>query len=274
MRYGRVIVPIVFLGCIVLLITSYSIWKSKIEMTKGDTTTSQTEQRSIIEEEPEKTELETPLAASTISRETIEQAIVNADEPVQELVLNRFDAGEQVQMLVVGSTAMDDGSPGYAKLLTDELANTYGSFLETNIASFDGTSKDFIEEKMDGIDWTKTYDLVLYEPFTLNNNGKVKIEDEHKHIQVLEEKMLVEVSDAVLVLQPPYPIYEAAFYLVQIEALEKYAKTKAYPFINHWSSWPSTSDENLTTFLTEDNSPNEEGAKLWASSLITYFTAK
>lgn len=274
MRYGRVIVPIVFLGCIVVLITSYSIWKSKIEMTKGDTTSSQTEQRTIIEEEPEKTELETPNAAPNINRETIEQAIANADEPVQELVLNRFDAGEQVQMLIVGSTAMDDGSPGYAKLLTDELANTYGSFLETNIASFDGTSKDFIEEKMDGIDWTKTYDLVLYEPFTLNNNGKVKIEDEHKHIQVLEEKMLVEVSDAVLVLQPSYPIYEAAFYLVQIDALEKYAKGKAYPFINHWSSWPSTSDVKLTTFLTEDNSPNEEGAKLWASSLITYFTAK
>ena len=274
MRYGRVILPIVFLGCIVVLITSYSIWKSKIEMTKGDTTSSQTEQHIIIEEEPDKTEIETPKVAPTISRETIELAIVNADETVQELVLNRFDAGEQIQMLIVGSTAMEDGSPGYAKLLTDELANTYGSFLETSVASFDGTSKNFIEEKMDEIDWTKTYDLVLYEPFTLNNNGKVKIEDEHKHIQVLEEKMLAEVSDAVLVLQPSYPIYEAAFYLVQIEALEKYAQRKAYPFINHWSSWPSTSDEYLTTFLTEDNSPNEEGAKLWASSLITYFTAK
>lgn len=274
MRYGRVIVPIVFLGCIVVLITSYSIWKSKIEMVKGETNNSKTEQRTLVEKDKEKTELETPKVAPTISREMIEQAILNTDETVQELVLNRFDAGEQVQMLIVGSTAMDDGTPGYALLLTDELANTYGSFLEISVASFDGTSKDFIEEKMDEIDWAKTYDLVLYEPFTLNNNGKVKIEDEHKHIQVLEEKMLAEVSDAVLVLQPSYPIYEAAFYLVQIEALEKYAKTKAYPFINHWSSWPSTSDEKLTTFLTEDNSPNDEGAKLWASSLINYFTAK
>jgi len=269
MKYGRVIVPIVFLGCIVVLITSYSIWKSKIEMAKGETNNSQTEVTTIIEEENEQTE-EIP----TLSREMIEKSVVNMDETVQELVLNRFDAGEQVQMLIVGSTAMDDGSPGYAELLAEALANTYGDFFETSVASFDGTSKDFIDKNVDKIEWTKMYDLVLYEPFTLSNNGKVKVEDEHKHIQALEEIVQTEVSDAVLILHPSYPIYEASFYLFQIEALEKYATKKTYPYINHWSSWPSTSDEKLTTLLTEDNSPNSEGAKVWASSLITYFTAK
>lgn len=274
MRYGRVIVPIVFLGCIVVLITSYSIWKSKIEMTKGETNNIRTEQTTSIEETEQSVVEDNPKVAPTISRETIENAIVNADENVQKVVLNRFDAGNQVQLLIVGSTAMDEGSPGYAELLADALANTYGDFFETSVASFDGTSQDFIEKNVDEIDWTSMYDVVLYEPFTLHNNGKVKIEDEHKHIRTLEQIMHTEVSDAVLVLHPSYPIFEASFYLFQIEALETFANKNAYPYINHWSSWPSTSDEKLITLLTEDNSPNSEGARLWASALTSYFTAE
>ena len=268
MRYGRVIVPIVTLGCIVVLISSYLIWKSKIEMANSEIDIIKTEQPTLVEE------IEEPEESQPLNRETIEQAMKNADDTVQALVLNRFDAGEQVQLLIVGSTAMEDGSPGYATLLGDALASTYGEFFETTVASFDGTSKNFIEEHVDDIDWTNMYDLVLYEPFTLSNNGKVKVEDEHKHIQALEEIMLAEVSDAVLILHPSYPIYEASFYLFQIKALEKYATKNAYPYINHWESWPSTSDEKLTTLLTEDKSPNSDGAKIWADALITYFVAQ
>lgn len=270
MKYGRVIVPIVMLACIVILISSYLIWKSKIEMAKGETTNIPTEQPTIEEEEIEKTGDQVP----TLSRRTIEKALLNADETVQELVLDRFDAGEQVQMLIVGSTAMDDGSPGYADLLTDALTNTYGSLFETTIASFDGTSKDFIEENVDEIDWTTMYDLVLYEPFTLRNNGKVKIEEEHKHIQALEERMLTEVSDALLILHPSYPIFEASFYLLQIEALEKYASLNAIPYIDHWQNWPDTNSEDINQLLNEDNAPNNEGAQVWADALVTYFAAR
>ncbi|SER71216.1 SGNH/GDSL hydrolase family protein [Psychrobacillus sp. OK032] len=272
MRYGRIIAVVISAICIFLLISSYLTYKSRIDNVKADTKTIHYTQDELGEKEgvvSPKNE-----KSVSLSRKTVEESIKNADEQVQNLLLNRLDAGEKVQLLIVGSDAMEEGAPGYATLLTNALTDTYGDFIETTVAPFDGTSKQFIDENMEEINWEKGFDLVLLEPFTLNNNGIVKIEEEQQHIKAINGKALEEVSDAVLVLQPSYPIYNANFYLVQIDALKNFSSTNGYPYINHWSAWPDTTDPALNSLLTEDKSPNSEGAKVWASSLITYFTGR
>jgi len=271
-KYGRIIAIVISGICILLLISSYSSWKSRLDNVKTSseiihyTQIEPVGKGDIISREKDE--------SVSLSRKTVEESIKNADEKVQNLLLNRIDAEEKVQLLIVGSNAMEDSSPGYATLLTNAITNTYGDFIETTVVPFDGTSKQFIDENMADIDWGKGYDLVLLEPFTLNNNGIVKIEEEQKHIKTINEKALEEVSDAVLVLQPSYPIFNANYYLVQIHALENFSSTYAYPYINHWSAWPDTTDSALNSLLTEDKSPNSEGASVWASSLITYFTGQ
>ncbi|MFJ5768853.1 SGNH/GDSL hydrolase family protein [Psychrobacillus sp. NPDC093180] len=272
MKYGRIMALVISVTCIAVLISSYASWKSRINNVKTDkeiihyTQTGPVGKEDIVA--PKKKE------AIQLSRTTVEEALINADEQIQNLVLNRLDAEEKVQLLIVGSNAMESGAPGYATLLANALKDTYDNFIETTIAPFDGTSKQFIDKNMAEIDWEKEYDLILLEPFTLNNNGIVKIEDEQKHIKAFKEKAIEEVSDAVIVLQPSYPIYHANFYLVQIRALENFSATNAYPYINHWNAWPDTTDSSLKSLLTEDQSPNSEGAKVWASPLINYFTGK
>ncbi|MDI2587677.1 SGNH/GDSL hydrolase family protein [Psychrobacillus sp. NEAU-3TGS] len=272
MKYGRMIAIVISAICIILLISSYLTWKSRLEHVKAGTKTIHSTQIELTEKEdvilPKKEE------SVALSRTIVENSIKNADKKVQNLLLNRLDAGAKVQLLIVGSSSMEEGAPGYASLLNNALTDTYGDFVETTVLPFDGTSKQFIEGNMADLDWEKGYDLILLEPFTLNNNGKVKIEDEQKHIIAIKDKALEEVSDAVIVLQPSYPIYNANFYLVQIRSLKNFSATNAYPYINHWSAWPDTTDSRLKSLLTEDQRPNSEGAKVWASPLITYFTGK
>lgn len=272
MKYKRIIAVVISVICIILLIFSFLTWKSKIDNVKVGAKTIHTTQTELVETK----EIVSPTKdkSNPLSRTTVEDALKNADEKVQNIVLNRLDEGEKVQLLIVGSNAMEDGAPGYATLLTTALTDTYGDFIETDAFPFDGTSKQFIEESMLDIDWTIGYDLVLLEPFTLHNNGKVIIEDEHRHIQAFKQKVLEEVPDAIVILQPSHPIFQANFYLIQIDSLEKFAARRGYPYINYWTAWPTTTDPALNDLLTEDNSPNSDGAKAWASSLITYFTGK
>ncbi|TQR12706.1 SGNH/GDSL hydrolase family protein [Psychrobacillus soli] len=272
MNYKRIIAIVISVICIILLIFSFLTWKSKIDNVKAGAKIIDSTQNELVETK----DIVSPTKdrSDSLSRTTVEGALKNADENVQNLVLNRFYSKQKVQLLIVGSNSMEDGAPGYATLLTNALTDTYGDFIETDALPFDGTSKQFIEEKMLDIDWTIGYDLVLLEPFTLHNNGKVIIEDEHRHIQAFEQKVLEEVPDAIVILQPSHPFFQANFYLIQIDSLEKFAARRGYPYINHWTAWPATTDPALDNFLTEDNSPNSEGAKAWASSLITYFTGK
>ncbi|MFD1031882.1 SGNH/GDSL hydrolase family protein [Metaplanococcus flavidus] len=211
--------------------------------------------------------------ASAISEEVTEidldSLTAKMDPKVQELFFNRKEQGERVQLLVVGSEAMEAGNPGYSELFTEAIDMAYGGFVETEVMSFEGTSEEFI---MTGLQLSDGYDVVLMEPFTLKNNGRVEIETEHLHIQNVFGEILTATNDAVLVLHPPQPIYGAQFYRTQVTALEEFAAVQNYVYINHWEQWPSTEDLTLKTYLTEESNPNNMGAETWANALIAYFT--
>ena len=124
------------------------------------------------------------------------------------------------------------------------------------------------------LDLTNAYDVVLFEPFTLNNNGLVTIEDEHVHINAFREQLATHVEDAVVVLHPPQPVHRATYYPTQVSSLASFAATENIPYIDHWADWPDTESDELPQFLTEEGAPNSEGAEIWANALISYFIAK
>ncbi|WP_052131500.1 SGNH/GDSL hydrolase family protein [Planococcus sp. CAU13] len=216
--------------------------------------------------EKEKTEEAVAADSAEIDMELLTE---NMDTQVQSLFQNREQQGDKIQMLIVGSDSMESGEPGYAELLTTALDESYAGFVETEIMSFDGTSEEFLAS---GPNLSAGYDVVLLEPFTLKNNGRVEIETEHLHIQNVFGEILSETDDAVLVLHPPQPIYGAQFYRTQVTALEEFAELRNYAYIDHWQEWPSTEDLTLKEYLTEDSNPNNTGAETWANALIAYFT--
>ncbi|WKA54009.1 SGNH/GDSL hydrolase family protein [Planococcus shixiaomingii] len=257
---------LIVLMCIAILVFSYITWKEKLAVASEETVKTP----ALIEEKEVSKETSEPVEA-TLSKDQLEQLVASMDEQVQEVFLNRLEAGEKVQLLVVGSQAMNAGEPGYSEQVKQAIEEAYEGFVEVETLSFDGTSEDFIEEE---IDLSNEYDVVLLEPFTLNNNGLVEIEVEHEHIEEFYERIQTEVSDAVLLLQPPQPIYGAGFYLTQIDALEEFASLNNIVYINHWSAWPATTDPALQEYLTEEAIPNSNGAETWTNELTSYFIAE
>ncbi len=260
--------------CIIILVLSYFTWTDKLENAHNMSKTIPNAQTEKVQTEDTAAN-EDPLPEEwELTREEVVAALINADAKIQELVLDRYDQSENIQMLIVGSTVMNDGSPGYGQQLSEALTNTYGSLFEITLSPWDVTSEKFVETHIEEIAWDTEYDLVLMEPFTLNNNGLVTIEDEHDHILAVQERAREEVEDTIVMLQPPHPFYQAQFYLTQVRALETFANDNDIPYINHWTDWPATDDVAITEFLTEDNSPNSDGANLWSSFLSSYFTSQ
>ena len=264
---------IVLIGCIILLVGSYMQWKGNIKSVGGQSPIPISS--NPAGENDESKGKDDKVDESVNPEQDIERLLAltaNADELVKEVFKSRLESGEQIDFLITGSTAMDDGNPGYAERLQAALKESYGDSINVAIAKIDGTSEEFIDEQMEEeIDWSKGYDIVLFEPFTLNNNGIVTIEDEHAHINLFRKLLKEQVEDAVVVLQPPYPIYDATYYPTQVEALQAFANSEGIPYVNHWDAWPDADSVELLDYLEDKKVPNSDGAEVWANALIDYF---
>ena len=249
--------------CGIILTFSYASWKEKLSAAGKPA------EQEVAAETVEETEKETIEESAPSIELDLDSLTASMDPQVKEIFFNRKEQDEKVQLLVVGSDAMEFGEPGYGELLVSALEETYGDFVETELFSFDGTSQEFLAS---GPQLSAGYDVVLMEPFTLKNNGIVEIEVEHEHIESVFGEVLSSESDAVLVLQPPQPIYGAQYYRTQVTALEEFAGMRNYAYINHWEQWPSSEDLTLKDYLTEESNPNQRGAETWADALIAYFT--
>lgn len=260
MRKFGAILLVIF--CLVILVISYSSWKDKIGSAA---------EKPLETSKPSEATQEAAAPAKqnpSLNREELESLSAGVNEQARQVLLDKYDNSERIQLLIVGSNAIDSGEPGYAELLKERLDQAYKGFIETTVSSFNGTSEGFINEETD---LSAGYDVVLMEPFTLKNNGIVQIEAEREHVLEFIGLVRTVESSAVLVLHPPQPIYGAQFYITQVKALEEFATHQNFGYINHWPAWPETTDEALKDFLTEDGLPNTEGATLWAQELSNYF---
>ena len=275
----RIATLLVIVICGVVLLLSYLQWKDKLSEVGGSASGLFTERLSEIasadDGAAEFTEAETVISEdSPLTRETIRQLTANMPADIPALMNNRFDKDEPIRLLIAGSQAISQGGEGgAARLIADFLDAAYEGFIETDILALSGTSKDFLEAMEDTVDWDSGYDLLLFEPFTLNNNGKVIIEDEHRHILTVRDKLHSYKEDAELIIMPSQPIYRPNFYGTQIRSLGKFTETQGIPYINHWDEWPDSTSENISAYLEEDSAPNDMGANAWASAVQRFFGA-
>ena len=240
-------------------------WKGNISSVEGNST----KQVSSPEKNDDKKSVDVVKPEQDVKR--LLALTSNADEQVQDVFSNRLESEEKVQFLITGSTILDSGKPGYAERLNNALKEAYGDAINVKIESFDGTSEEFLDEK---IDLSPGYDIVLLEPFTLKNNGIVTIEEEHQHIKTFQERLTDETEDAIVVLHPPNPIFAATYYPQQVSALKSFAESEGIPHIDHWKQWPNPETDEISSYLDEDGAPNNDGAEIWASALIEYFIAR
>jgi len=267
MKTQSVLVIILSVICVSILWFSASTWQEKIR-NAGGTTTQQDEvrQESIVENQ---TPVQKTSPVKIISIDDLQKLGASLDDKTLEVISTRAEAGEHVQMLIVGSEALTDAADRFATVISD----TYGDLIGVDVATFDMTSDRFVAEELESgeIDWKAGYDIILYEPFTLQNNGKVVIENEHQHLLAVKELAESAVEDVSFLVTPPQPIYQAGYYLTQVQALEKFTTARGIPYIAHWQNWPDTQSADLQDYLDDESIPTENGIEAWSDALIAYF---
>ncbi len=246
-------------------------WKGKISSVGGNTEKIVSTPTPPVSNNVETTE-ETSEPDDDIERLLALSA--NADKKVQEVVKSRLESEEKIDFLIIGSEVMNHGDPGYAEQLKSALENAYSDLMNISIVTFDESSDLFIENLNDEIDFSKGYDIILFEPFTLNNNGVIIAEDQHQHIKTFKNRLQDEVEDAVLVLHPPQPLHRAIYYPGEVNSIKTFAIDNKIPYIDHWTEWPDINSDELPDFLDEESMPNRAGAEIWANALINYFIAE
>ncbi|MGG0590891.1 SGNH/GDSL hydrolase family protein [Priestia megaterium] len=214
-------------------------------------------------------------SASKVSSKNWEDYAENLPESVKEKLEKAEASGKPMKLLIVGSQSTSTDPKAWPEMLKQTLNHTYGSLVETSVLEYkDETTLDFVRNQ-DYKDIIKEKpDVLLFEPFLLNDNGVVGITNTLDNLNVIMSHITAADKDLVTILQPSQPIYNATNYPKEAEALGEYAKVNGYEYVNHWSAWPDYKSEKVLDYLVEKQRvPTAKGNKAWSSYLEKYFTA-
>lgn len=200
----------------------------------------------------------------------------NWPEQAAENFKKAMDEKRTYKILLVGSEALGDEQSGWAASTKEQLITAYGKeYMDVEILTFNVNSLGFIEEEGPSKIASTQADMILFEPFTLMDNGQVAIENSLDNIQQMIDGTLEAKPDTVFVLMPPHPIYNAVYYPKQVEALKSYAEENKIPYLDHWDAWPDYQTEEIKEYLTSDNSqPSEQGHEVWSKYVTDYLISK
>jgi hypothetical protein len=177
------------------------------------------------------------LKSDTITAEEM-LLTANMSDEAKAVVTYRLESGEKIQLLMIGSSSIEQGSPGYGELLTTDF-KTYGDGLKLP-PLHDGNTSELVAA-LDGelVDWSNDFDVVLLEGMNLSNNGEVIVEDSIEDIETINDRMKQNVTDAVLLVHPSQPLASAKYYPKEVASFKSYLTSRGYTYIDHWSEWPS-----------------------------------
>ncbi|MBB6283133.1 SGNH/GDSL hydrolase family protein [Geobacillus subterraneus] len=257
-----VLILLVAASCLVFTIAGHLYWKQNIEATVQ---TARAEMEASAKEEEKANQTETILARAT-------QLPVAAQNAIKRAV----EEHRPIHLVIAGSESTPEKG-GWPDLLKQALDEAYGEgTFQITVHEYEGLTTADADRQRIAADWANDKpDLVLLEPFLLNDNGVIVIDDTLDHIESIIGQLKSAAPDAVVILQPPNPIDNATYYPKQVEELEAFAKENGYPYINHWPAWPNHRSEELNKYIDpESDLPTSEGAKRWAEALAEYFIAQ
>ncbi|WP_148296505.1 SGNH/GDSL hydrolase family protein [Halalkalibacter hemicellulosilyticus] len=189
--------------------------------------------------------------------------------------INQYGADGTLNIAVLGSTSitLDNAEDSWPNLLAASLQSSAEDVqLTMNIVDVDRLNTFEVAES-DHIDEVNNLqpDVLLIEPFLLNDNGLLMKEDSIEMLGRILSSFEVGLEETEIILMPGNPLYGAEYYLQQNEALEQFAEQEGYLFVDHWFAWPATDDPDLQNYI-DSARPNEQGHQLWAEALYELLT--
>ncbi|MCK1981931.1 MULTISPECIES: SGNH/GDSL hydrolase family protein [Peribacillus] len=248
----------IILACVVSLVMGNIHWNNKI----SDASIGQPSTKQLKEE------------SSKISPNNEESVkfIGNWPKESKELYKKRLAEGKPFKILMVGSNSLGNEAYNLPDDLADQLKDVYGDTVQVDGLLYDLMSSQFVSQNKQKDLIEAEADLILFEPFTLKDNGNVAIEDSLGNITTIINDVTAANKETQFILQPPNPLYNATYYPNQVKELEKYAKDKDIPYLNHWSNWPDQTSDKMIDVLNEERElPNDKGYKIWSFYLEEFF---
>ncbi|MFC5465591.1 GDSL-type esterase/lipase family protein [Lederbergia graminis] len=282
----RLVTALAVIACVIFLVLGNFYWKEKTDISSfarnekvGDTVDEdQKQSEEKNKDEDDNSDGDASEEEADVDSLTLKAA--NWPEDARNALVTAAEAGEEFVLAIVGSQSLG-GDEGWASMLEEALEEEYAGVMDVQIYKYEGaTSQEFVEgEYMEEV-VAATPDLVLLEPFPLNDNsGWISVEMNQANIQTfvdaLNEARAEDAQDAVVMLQPAHPIYNATGYPRQIDQLKEFAESEGFEYLDHWSDWPDHASEEILDYLEEGQSaPSEAGHQVWFEYLLEYFVEK
>jgi hypothetical protein len=247
--------------CMVFLFLGNTYWQERTDVSSFK------EDSERVEKKPAEVQHEEKKTTDT------SDLMANWPEAAQESYLKAVAEGNPYKLAIVGSQALGADGDGWSETLKNSLMDAYGETLEVEVFEYNTNSIDFVNGE--NVDEVVEFapDLVLYEPFALNDNFVgVAPEDTHDTIEIFLRQLRDVTEDVVMILQPTHPLVDATYYPLQVDKLKGFAEEEGITYLDHWEAWPQ--DETLDVYIDDSKEmPTEEGHKVWSDYLIDYFIA-
>jgi hypothetical protein len=254
---------------VVFLILGYMYWQDRTDISTKKIDDSPINVKQSVQEE-KKMDTETDTAS------TFEKRTRYWPEIARNQFLQAVESSVTYKIAIVGSPALGTDSNGWSVQLQNEISDAYGDHIDVKLFESDTTSIEFINSPMAEDVTNYQPDLVLFEPFTLNDNTVgVAPEDTAYSVNAFLTDLQAANEGVTLILQPGHPLYEAVYYPQQVDKLKAFAEENGLTYLDHWTEWPESDNEALQEYLTESQDvPSEKGHKLWADYLMDYFISE
>jgi hypothetical protein len=261
-KLGVLLTIVISVGTIIL---GHLHWKEKISAHAKQAVPASMEQQSETD------------ATQAADKETKLKYAKNLPKEIQEKIAKSIETGKSLHFVMFGSEATSSSPSGWPAILKEKLLETYGEdiFQVSVVEIPEKTSSEIVNEKLYEEVVNLKPDILLFEPFTLKDNGAVDLDTRNENISTIIQAIKEQVPDAVILLQPPHPLYNAVYYPKEVEDLKNFAEENGWIFLNHWKAWPDQKSEEIREYLSADRkTPSEKGHQVWAQYLIDYFVSE
>jgi hypothetical protein len=192
---------------------------------------------------------------------------------LRPLFKEKIENDQPVQLLIIGSASTSEKEGAWPNLVERRLKEFYSdSLIKVRIKEIPAkTSKQVIAGNLHKDLAGLKLDVLLFEPFLLYDNQKIKITERIHNLSVILKEFKNQNPDIKIILQPSNPIFGAHYYLQEESELEHYSKQQKHIYLNHWEAWPDSDDKDIRNYLTKDYLPSDRGNEVWADYVIDFF---
>lgn len=257
-----------FIGacCLAVIVYGNVHWNKKIESVPTG---------GIVSSSPEEVVKDEKIVSNNEGETSTDITRVTSALPteVAGFIQKKAKENQKIELVIMGSEANTMGENPWTDIFRKEMDSAYKGLFNVSVYAIpDVTTLDVVNESLHMEVLEKAPDIVILEPFILNDNGIVAIEQSLENVRSIIEDISEENPGTFFFIQAPHPLYNAVNYPLAVKQLKQLSDSEGHTFVDHWTSWPDYQSEEIKPYLLDgSDAPTELGHKVWAEHILNIF---